>query len=116
MNPRDDMLFLALTRPAMKWGVPAVGCMLNISGSMIVGAWLGVGNGLMILMWWSALIVPIHLLMRYAVSRDHNFFRVWLLWLETKGGSVGSDIWGGATLSPLPVRWPRKAKDLPISV
>jgi len=115
MSARDDMLFLALTRPAMMWGVPAVGCMLNISGSIIAGAWLGAGS-YMILVWWVALMPPIHLLMRYAVSRDHNCFRVWLLWLETKAAAGRADMWGGATLSPLPVRWPRKAKDLPVSV
>jgi type IV secretion system protein VirB3 len=111
----EDILFLALTRPAMLWGVPAVGCLLNISCSMIAGAWLGMGS-YMILVWWVVLIAPIHLTMRVLTAIDHNAFRTKMLWLETKASSAASQRWGGSSLSPLPTRWPTKAREIPISV
>ena len=90
-----DTLFLALTRPAMKWGVPWEGFFVitvgTVFGGMILGSplyWLA----------WPA----IHLAMRAAVARDHNRFRIWRLWLETKVGAV--DAFGVTALSSAATR------------
>lgn len=111
----EDTLFLALTRPAMMWGVPAVGCLVNVTGSIIVGSWLGIGSW-RVLAWIAFLMPSVHFAMRWAAAKDHNLFRTKLLYLETKGRSGGTALWGGSTLAPLPVRWPRRAADLPLSV
>lgn len=111
----EDTLFLALTRPAMMWGVPSVGCLLNVTGSIIVGSWLGIGSW-RVLAWIAFLMPSVHFAMRWAAARDHNLFRTKLLYLETKGRSGGTALWGGSSLTPLPGRWPRRAAELPISI
>jgi len=110
----EDTLFVALLRPAMMFGVPATGCMLNVTGSIIVSSWLGMGSW-HILAWMIVLLPSIHMLMRYAVSRDHNWFRTRLLFVETKGRS-STAMWGGSSLTPLPTRWPSKAVDMPVGI
>lgn len=115
-NPTDpaaleDTLFLALTRPSMMFGVPSVGCMLNVTGSVIVSAWLGMGSW-HILAWMICLMPSVHFLMRWAAARDHNWFRTAGLGIETKGH--GTDKWGGSTLTPLPSVWPGTAKGMDV--
>jgi type IV secretion system protein VirB3 len=101
-------LFLALTRPPMKWGVPFEGFIGNAFGSFAAGA-------IMSPPYW-LICIPIHLALRFFASQDHNMFRVMRLWMETKGNAVGSDVWGGSRLSALPI-WPtREAKDVRGSV
>lgn len=109
----EDTLYVACTRPAMMLGVQAEAFMLNISGSIIIGGWLGVGSWHK-LIYWPVLIGGIHLIQRYAYARDHNWFRVWKLGIETKGW--GTATWGGSSVTPIPAGWPRKAKDLPIGL
>lgn len=110
----EDTLFVALLRPAMMWGVPATGCMLNISGSIIVSSWLGLGSW-HIMLWMAVLMPAVHMVMRYAVSQDYNWFRTRLLFLETKAKSGNIAFWGGSSLSPLP-RMPKKPAEMPISL
>jgi type IV secretion system protein VirB3 len=85
-----DTLFLALTRPAMKWGVPWEGFYINTVGTVFGGMILGSP------LYWAAWPV-IHLVMRAAVARDHNRFRIWRLWLETKTGAL--EQFGAAVLA-----------------
>lgn len=113
--PVEDVLFVALTRPAMKWGVPYIGCQLNLVGSFIVGSWLGVGSGARILLYFAALGISIHLAMRVLAAKDYYRFRALLLWLDTKGRTAASRLYGAATYSPLPY-WPKRARELSISV
>ena len=97
-----DTLFLALTRPPMKWGVPYEGFICNVVGSFFVGLWLGSP------LYWPVCII-IHLPMRALASADHNFFRVRRLQIQTKGEAMmAADLWGGASLGPLP-RWPARS-------
>ena len=104
MEIEKDTLFLALTRPPMTFGVPFEGFLANLFLSFFVGLW---GDNPF---YWLICIV-IHFPMRVIASADHNFFRVWRLWLVTKGSSVGGDIWGGAMLSPMPDRTEHKATE-----
>lgn len=87
--------------------------MLNVCLSIIVSAWVGMHSWHMML-YMAVLIPSIHMVMRYASARDHNWFRVRLLGIESKG--YGTATWGGSTVTPIPARWPRKAKDLPIGL
>jgi type IV secretion system protein VirB3 len=111
----EDTLFLALCRPSMMLGVPSVGLMLNVTGSIIVSAWIGMGSW-RILMWMVILMPTVHLIMRFAVAKDHNLFRTKLLMIETKGRSGFDNFWGGSSVTPIPAVWPRKSRDLNISV
>jgi type IV secretion system protein VirB3 len=106
---QKDTLFLACTRPAMFWGVPFEGFMLNFCLSFLLGLWLGSP------VYWLVGVV-IHFPMRILASMDHNFFRVWRLWLETKGSAVGSDLWGGSALAAMPARQRRRPSEEPGSV
>lgn len=104
-----DTLFLALTRPPMKWGVPYEGFVCNVVGSFLIGLWLGSP------LYWPICVI-IHLPMRALASLDHNFFRVRRLQIQTKGASVGSDTWGGSSLAALTVWAARKASEVRGSV
>ena len=81
-----EILYLACTRPAMKWGVPVEGFLLNCAiaylGFMVYGhANVLSARGLISLIFW-----PIgHLSMRALVEIDHNIFRLLFLRMETSG-------------------------------
>lgn len=110
MEIEKDTLFLALTRPPMMFGVPFEGFMANVFLSFFVGLWGG--NPF----YW-LICIAIHFPMRVIASVDPNFFRIWRLWLATKAaGNVGSDLWGGSVLSPMPDRPARTAKERTSSV
>lgn len=114
----EDMLFLALQRPAMKWGVPIVGLMVNLTVSFISGAWAGLlmGHNWYMFPWFVCVAGAVHLLLRHASNRDHNLLRCKSLWIETKGKSSLKEWWGGSSLSPLPTRWPTRASDFAINL
>ena len=88
----EATLFVALTRPAMKWGVPYIAYLWNLFGTVFVSILLGspvyYGTG-----------VIIHYVMKAVTRRDHYLWRQWLLWLQTKAKTQD-----GAPLSPLPWR------------
>ncbi|MCB4824224.1 VirB3 family type IV secretion system protein, partial [Roseicella aerolata] len=46
-----DTLFLAATRPAMRWGVPMEGYYLNLFGTWLLGMVLGSP------LWWATFFV-----------------------------------------------------------
>lgn len=107
----ENTLFVVLTRPAVFMGVPVVGCLLNVAGSVIAGSWLGIGSWHM-LVWWIVLIPAIHGIMRAAVARDYFMFRVAMVWMDTKGQAVIDTRWGGSSLTPLPIGFPKKSKEM----
>lgn len=112
----EDILFVALLRPATKFGVPTVGILMNLVGSVLFGAWAGLVVRFSLL-YAVAVFGVVHFLMRHLTDKDHNMFRIKMLWMETKGRSIASfELWGGSTLTPLPSRWPRKAVDLPVNI
>jgi type IV secretion system protein VirB3 len=98
-----DTLYLACTRPAMRWGVPVEGYYLNLFGTFVFGMVMGSP------LWWG-LFVVFHLPMRALADRDPNFFRELRMWLETKGANIGGQ------LAALPSRRPRRAAGLTSSV
>jgi len=115
-NPRaaiEDTLYVACCRPAMMLGVPAEGLMLNLCGSVIASAWAGMHSWHM-LAYMAASVLSVHMVMRFASARDHNWFRVFQLGAQTKG--FGTARWGGSTLTPIPAKWPGRARDLSIDL
>jgi type IV secretion system protein VirB3 len=98
MEPLEiDTLYLAATRPAMFMGVPLpVGALLiMLCGLIVVFMKDPLYLGIMVPLWFAA---------RELVSRDYNAVGVVLLYLRTAGRSVDSHVWGGASVSPFPIR------------
>jgi len=92
----EDTLFLACTRPAMVLGVPmeAMGANVMVSGVVFL-----IGGSLAYL-----LIAPVvHLVCRAICKVDPNAFRLFLLFVETRGRSRNARLWGGSSATPLPL-------------
>lgn len=93
----EDILFVACTRPPLKWGVPWTGFRLNcvitlIFATVVWGSPLGFLLG-----------VGVHFGLRELVRIDPHFFGKWVLWSKTKAVSTVSIeplIWGGSVLRP----------------
>lgn len=110
MSGRDlepDTLFVACTRPAMIHGVPLEAFVVTGMGSMLV--FMVAGNP-----FWLVLGVPIHLACQMACRHDYNIFRLISLWAKTKGRSLNKDVWGGSSVSPLPLLPARKPHEVRI--
>lgn len=92
----EDPLFLACTRPAMVMGVPmeAMGVNIIVSGVVFL-----VGGSLLYLLAAPAL----HLVFRALCRADANAFRLIFAYVDTKGRCRNSALWGGSSVSPLPV-------------
>jgi type IV secretion system protein VirB3 len=106
MEPLDtDTLYLAATRPAMFMGVPLalVTLFLMLTGLIVVL----LKNPLYIV-----IIVPLWLATRELVARDYNAAGVVMLYLRTAGRSVDGRKWGGASVSPNPVRLARRGRGM----
>lgn len=98
-----ETLFLACTRPAMKWGVPMEGFFLNAYGVLLLGMILGSP------LWW-ALMVPVHYVLKWYSNKNPNFFREMRIWYDTKGLNIGGTLWA------LPPSGSRDPEELPTSV
>ncbi len=106
MEPLEaDTLYLAATRPAMFMGVPlTLGAMLLMLAGLIVVVFK---NPL-----YLTIIAPLWLAARELVARDYNAVGVVLLYLRTAGRSVDSKRWGGASVSPAPLRGRQRARGM----
>jgi type IV secretion system protein VirB3 len=92
-----DTLYLAATRPAMFMGVPlALGAIFLMLTGLIVVVFK---NPL-----YLAIMIPLWMAVRELVARDYNAVGVVLLYLRTAGRSVDNRKWGGASISPIPIR------------
>ncbi len=101
----EDPLFLACTRPAMWQGVPIEAMGINAMVTSVV--FVMMGNPL-----YMAVGVVVHYTIRALVSRDYNMFKTLRLWSETKARARNTDLWGGSSVSPLPLRAARKAREV----
>lgn len=92
-----DTLYLGATRPALFMGVP-----------LTLGAGFLMLTGIVVVIFknplYLGLIIPLFFAARELVARDYNAVGVALLYLRTAGRSVDSSKWGGASVTPLPVR------------
>ncbi len=92
MNNHDP-LFVAVTRPAMKWGVTLDG--MIIAGGLVAVVMIATKNPITLLLY-----LPTHIAMYSLCSRDSRMFRLIQLWLVTKAKSLGWRHFGAATASP----------------
>jgi type IV secretion system protein VirB3 len=105
----EDPINLALTRPAMLFGVPLeIACLLFIAGGLAITI-LGNGNP-----FYGTLIAPFWWLATLVVRRDYNAIRVAMLWLKTAGTARDGVLWGGASVSPFPVRPSSKGRGMSV--
>ena len=103
MTRTVDTLFVAMTRPETKWGVPWDGIKANAVFTMglttlIIHNPLGFGIG-----------VAVHFALRELCRTDPHFFWRWRLFFETKARSRTKAFWGGSRLQPSPTRTRRAA-------
>jgi type IV secretion system protein VirB3 len=93
----EDTLFLALTRPAMVFGIPieafAISCGLG-GLAMIVADSIA----------YLSLALPLLALARLVVERDANAFQILFRWLDTNARCRNRSFWGGSSCSPLRLR------------
>lgn len=93
----ESTLYLAATRPALFAGVP-----LPVAGLFLMAA------GFVIVLFknplFELLMAPLWMGAKFLVARDYNAVNVVVLWLRTAGRGVDSPLWGGATVSPNPIK------------
>jgi type IV secretion system protein VirB3 len=105
----EDTLFLACTRPAMWQGVPIEALAIN---GMVTGiVFVLMSNPFYLLMG-----LAFHYTTRALISHDYNMFKTLWLWADTKGRARNKDRWGGSSVSPLPLRPARHAREVRIHV
>jgi len=97
-EPLDvDVLQVALTRPALFLGLPyELAVLLGISG-VVLG--IQMHNFL-----YNLAPAPLWMLAAALVRRDYNGIRIAFVWLRTAAVILDKDVWGGASVSPMPVK------------
>ncbi|WP_353208651.1 VirB3 family type IV secretion system protein [Sphingorhabdus sp.] len=92
-----NVLFLAVTRPALWAGIPIEAAVLLLIGSASVLIW---SNSPV----YAALVVAFgYSISRLIVRHDVNAFRLLFLWGRTKAGNRNRAFWGGSSYTPLPL-------------
>ena len=101
----EETLYLAATRPALFAGVPlpVAGAFMMLSGALIIFLQNLLYELVMIPLWFGA---------RIMVSRDYNMVNVAVLFLRTSGRSIDNGAWGGASVSPSPIRPPKRPRGM----
>ncbi|WP_133408183.1 VirB3 family type IV secretion system protein [Parashewanella tropica] len=89
-----DPLFVAVTRPAMKWGVTLDG--IIIAASVVTVLMIATKNPFALLLYFL-----LHALMYSLCLRDPMTFRLLKLWMNTKAKSVCWRCLGYATACPV---------------
>lgn len=85
---KKEVCFLALTRPALTFGVPLEGLVLNFgvcfsSGMVLSGhSWRNSP-----FMYW-LIAIPVHMAMRRLTSWDFHAFRTLFLWVMTTAAGI----------------------------
>lgn len=99
----ERTLYIAATRPALYMGVPLplAGAFLMLAGFIIIL----LKNPL-----YELVMLPLWFVARELLSRDYNAVNVVFLWLKTFGRALDSSTWGGATVSPNPIRVPTRGR------
>jgi type IV secretion system protein VirB3 len=105
----EDTLFLACTRPAMWRGVPVEAVCINAMATTIF--FIIMKNPC-----YMAIGIVLHYVIRAFISYDYNIFGILRIWAETKGRARNAARWGGSSVSPLPIRPARSAREVHIHV
>ena len=102
---RSEVLFLALCRPALTWGVPFEALALNVMVTFAAGLELSAPTiWRSPIMFWAA-AVPIHMVLQRLTSWDYHWFRTVRLWVLTV-------CTGGTTLESLPTQRARSGREV----
>jgi type IV secretion system protein VirB3 len=98
-----DVLFVAVTRPPMRWGVTYAALLLNLVFTMEV--FLVTKNLLTLL-----IAIPIHGVCALLCARDARFFDLLLLWGRTRMPShfANHRFWRSSSYSPLDLDLPNR--------
>lgn len=101
----EDTLYVAATRPALYAGVPlpVAGFFMMLAGFIIVILQNPLYELILVPMWAGAKVV---------VSRDYNAVNVVFLFLLTAGRGVDGPAWGGASVSPNPIKVPARGRGI----
>jgi type IV secretion system protein VirB3 len=91
-----DIVYLALTRPAMFYGVP-------FEVALCCGAIAGLAMILTDNIFFLALFFPLFGISKLIVKKDANAFRVLFRFIETKAKCRNRSLWGGSSSTPLRV-------------
>ena len=93
----EDVLFLALTRLAMIFGIPveAFAMCCGIGGLAMIA-----GDSIFYL----PIAIPLLGVSRLIVERDQNAFQILFRWLDTNARCRNRSLWGGSSTSPLRLR------------
>lgn len=96
-----DTLFVAVTRPPMRWGVTYSALLVNLVFTM--EAFLLTRNLLTLL-----IAVPIHGISALLCARDARFFDLILLWVRTRLPAylANARLWGASSVSALALDLP----------
>jgi len=86
-----DSLFVAATRPPMRWGVTWQGMLLG--GIIVIELFLATRNLI-----WLLAYLPIHAILAVLLMNDCRFFELFSLWAKTRGrnavnGSLNPRYW-----------------------
>ena len=97
-----DVLFVAVTRPPMRWGVTFSAILFNLVFTMEVFL---LSKNLLTLL----LAIPIHGVCALLCARDARFFDLILLWGRTRMPSYFTNfwVWRASSYSPLTLDPPR---------
>ena len=90
----EDTLFIACTRPAMFAGVTMEAMGMNVIATTI--CYLAAGS-----VAYALVGVVFHCIFRALVRHDYNMFRIAVAWVETRGRSRNTSLWGGSSITPL---------------
>ena len=93
----EDALFLALTRPAVIFGIPveAFAMCCGIGGLAMIAADS---------IFYLPIACPLLGICRLVVERDQSAFQILFRWLDTNARCRNRSIWGGSSTSPLRLR------------
>ena len=99
-----DPLFVAVTRPPMRWGVTFSALLFNLV--LTIEVFLLTKNLLTLL-----IAIPIHGVCALLCARDARFFDLVLLWGRTRMPSYFANyhVWKASSYSPLTLDLPRRA-------
>lgn len=100
-----DVLFLALTRPAMYYGIPLEAAVISVIAGGLAMIFLGS-------IFYTVLAIPLLAISREICKKDHYAFRVIFCFLETKARCVNRSFWGGSSCSPVKLIRKYKIGDL----
>ena len=94
LKPRA--LYLACTRPSLTWGMPteAFSMCMFAAGLVVVVFQTPI--------YFIVVLFGLCMLCRQIVRHDHNAFRIWAAWMDTKLRCATADRWRGSTADHLP--------------